>query len=109
MTKVEYLKQIEEFADSCACCSGKNQPYMVHDHIWETAFPKPPMLETMWAQDPDTGKFERVPGTGFFACLPCLEKNLGRDLTTDDFTDAPINFGIFGFDCLVYCQLEKEA
>jgi hypothetical protein len=30
-------------------------------------------------------------------CIGCLEDRLGRNLTPEDFIDAPINYGIFGF------------
>jgi len=29
-------------------------------------------------------------------CIGCLETRLGRKLTTDDFIEAPINYGFFG-------------
>jgi hypothetical protein len=48
---------------------------MVTDEVWETAHPeKRGML-----------------------CIGCLEDRLGRQLTSDDFTDAPINQGYFGY------------
>lgn len=30
-------------------------------------------------------------------CIGCLEDRLGRTLTTNDFIEAPINYGIFGW------------
>lgn len=43
--------------------------YMVHDRVWRKAHPK---------------------GRGML-CLPCLQARLGRKLTSQDFTDAPLN------------------
>lgn len=42
---------------------------MVHDEVWETANPKRKGM----------------------LCIGCLELRLGRLLTKDDFTDAPVN------------------
>lgn len=30
-------------------------------------------------------------------CIGCLEDRIGRKLTTEDFIDAPINYGCFGW------------
>lgn len=30
-------------------------------------------------------------------CIGCLEDRLGRELTTEDFIEAPINYGCFGW------------
>jgi hypothetical protein len=45
--------------------------YMVHDEIWESAIPKKKRTRMI--------------------CIGCLEKRLGRLLTPQDFTDAPVN------------------
>lgn len=63
----------------CAACSINtlhiDEYYMVTDEIWLTAWPdKRGML-----------------------CIGCLEDRLGRQLTSDDFTDAPINQGYFPY------------
>lgn len=47
-----------------------NEYYMVHDHVWHTAG---------MAED------------GGMLCIGCLEKHLGRELNSTDFTHAPIN------------------
>jgi hypothetical protein len=49
-----------------------NEPceyFMVHDHVWTSV----------------AGKYDGM------LCVGCLESRLGRELTTEDFTDAPIN------------------
>lgn len=46
-----------------------NEYYMVTDEVWNTAWPM------------DRGML----------CIGCLESLLGRQLTKDDFTDAPVN------------------
>jgi len=48
---------------------------MVTDEVWNAAWPT---------------------GRGML-CIGCLEDRLGRQLTSDDFTDAPINQGVFGY------------
>jgi hypothetical protein len=30
-------------------------------------------------------------------CIGCLEDRIGRTLTTEDFIEAPINYGMFGW------------
>lgn len=53
--------------------------YMVHDPVWAAAgMPVP--------DDP-----EGFVGEGIL-CIGCLEKRLGRKLTPDDFTGAPVNW-----------------
>lgn len=63
----------------CAACEVNtlhiNEYYMVTDEVWLTAWPeKRGML-----------------------CIGCLEALLGRQLTSGDFTDAPINTGYFNY------------
>jgi hypothetical protein len=54
----------------CSVCTDCNaEYYMVHDHVWLAANPK------------DKGML----------CVGCLESRLGRLLTKDDFTAAPLN------------------
>lgn len=48
--------------------------YMVHDEVWRSA-----------GLDPS------IDVVGEFLCISCLETRLGRELTTLDFTDAPVN------------------
>ena len=50
-----------------------NEYYMVTDEVWEAAHPKKRGM----------------------LCIGCLEDRLGRLLTKDDFTDAPVNSGNF--------------
>lgn len=69
-------------------CVNRVEPYMIKDHLWN-----------------------QIRRRNQFVCLSCVEKRLGRKLTIADFTDAPINFGIFGFDCYDYVdrnQREKQ-
>ncbi|QFG12256.1 Hypothetical Protein OBI_RACECAR_152 [Arthrobacter phage Racecar] len=37
-----------------------------------------------------------VPSGEGMLCIGCLEDRLGRELTTEDFIEAPVNYGIFG-------------
>jgi hypothetical protein len=85
MTKSEYLEKQDSYGDSCYLCYGKNEPYMLTHDLW------------------------RKIGAGRnFMCITCVENTLGRNLIESDFLSAPINFGIFGFDCQVYCSLENK-
>lgn len=61
----------------CSGCSGFNVPYMVTDKIWKKV----------------SHNFKDR-----FLCLFCVEKRLGRKLKLEDFTDAWINQGVFGFN-----------
>lgn len=63
----------------CAACEVNtlhiNEYYMVTDEIWQIVWPeKRGML-----------------------CIGCVEAKLGRTLTRADFTDAPINNGVFNY------------
>lgn len=58
--------------------------YMVEDDIWDGVHPK---------------------RTGML-CIGCLEKRMGRKLTSTDFTDAPINYyGRFSQSARLYDRL----
>ena len=57
---------------------GKSEWYMVRDEIWgESGAP------TRLVISAET--------KGYYLCIGCLEARLGRKLTRDDFTDAPVN------------------
>ncbi|WP_246763828.1 hypothetical protein [Rhizobium bangladeshense] len=62
----------------CVDCSVNTgdtcEYYMVHDELWEGVGMTP---------------------HGGMLCIGCLEDRLGRMLTSRDFTDAPVNWGIF--------------
>ena len=55
--------------------------YMVHDNVWEQAWPGHSIVPYGYA----------------ILCIGCLEKRIGRTLTRPDFTDAPVN-NIFEFE-----------
>jgi hypothetical protein len=64
---------VSDHAWKCLVCAQDtnvlNEYYMVHDHIWEAATPDPNGM----------------------LCIGCLAERLGRPLTRQDFTDAPVN------------------
>jgi hypothetical protein len=65
----EYWMFYCEDCGECTCCIGEY--YMVEDEVWYsaiTARSKPDML-----------------------CVGCVELRIGRLLTKDDFSDAPLN------------------
>lgn len=62
-----------ECIDCSVVTTDIDEYYMVHDGIWMTACPKKSGM----------------------LCIGCLEERLGRTLTAADFTDAPINHGVF--------------
>jgi hypothetical protein len=55
--------------------------YMVDDELWKTA--------TIYADN------DNYCGTDVMLCIGCLENRIGGKLTADDFTDAPVNNGMF--------------
>ena len=63
----------------CAACGVNtlhiNEYYMVTDEVWQAAWPRQRGM----------------------LCIGCLENRLGRELTASDFTDAPINRGVFDY------------
>lgn len=69
-------KECEQF--QCAACVVNTlheyEYYMVHDEIWDAAV-----------------TFNGVPKRSML-CLGCVERAIGRALTSQDFTDAPVNF-----------------
>ncbi len=94
----------------CRDCDGYGAHYMVHDAVWQAAWPTyakdknwelaeakmnlgiplgTPLTADQKAQLRDYG---RPSGQ---LCLPCLEVRLKRPLTIEDFpADLPINHGI---------------
>lgn len=64
----------------CNQCQGYAPGYMLKTPIWNQA-----------RRSADGTKHD-------FLCLKCVSLNLERPVTYSDFTDAPINNGIFGFD-----------
>lgn len=66
-----------ELLDCLSCGEKCVDHYMVHNPLWKSVIPI---------------------GLGLLH-LRCLETELGRKLTLEDFTDAPVNDGIrFGFE-----------
>lgn len=74
------------YGKNCSKCKGFNEPYMVTDKIFKKGN-------------------KSLKG---FLCISCLEFNLGRKLKLSDFTDYPINKGIFGFDAKSYIKYGKR-
>lgn len=63
----------------CHDCDTDTNPseyYMVRDHVWEQAG----MVARRRYDD------------HVYLCVGCLEKRLGRELRSDDFTGAPVNW-----------------
>lgn len=70
------------YGDNCCRCNGSNEPYMLNFNLWNKLTTEQERKECV--------------------CMTCIEQQLGRKLRLKDFLDAPINYGIFGFDCRVY-------
>lgn len=106
MTKQEHLDQCMPYGPKCNLCGGKNHPYMLDTDLWNRLFPK--AESTRWKK---VNGETVITHPGFFACINCVEKKLGRDLVYADFlkSEPPINLGIFGFDARLYCSLPREA
>jgi hypothetical protein len=56
--------------------------YMVHDEVWAAA---------CMPSRVDLGSTENGGHRGAYLCRHCLEKRLGRRLTRNDYTSAPVN------------------
>jgi hypothetical protein len=82
-SKKEYVSNFF-YGDKCCHCGGNNHPYMVKDDLWLRIA---------------KNKKNR------FICLICFEQKMGRSLHLSDFTQAPINYGCFDFDCRVFVSL----
>ena len=82
----------------CRWCDTVPPSYMVHDHVWHAAFPEYRDLKKLLRERfPDLEK-GMSPKTFVRACLVCLESHLGRQLTLDDFPEAPTNSSLrFGY------------
>lgn len=83
-SKKEYLSHFS-YGDNCNHCGGINHPYMVQNKLWNL-----------------------ISKRKKFVCLTCFELILGRPLKVNDFTEAPINHGCFGFNCKVYVSLRDD-
>lgn len=71
----------------CYFCSDISCLYMVKDDVWFKAWPS-------YSKDKAANR-----GKVMEMCFNCLENKLGRPLTIDDFTNAPVNEGIrLGFE-----------
>jgi hypothetical protein len=71
----------------CDRCNGINEPYMVKFRLWKKVIGKENNLDIV--------------------CISCFEKLLGRKLKSEDFLNAPINKGFFGFESKLYCLYGK--
>lgn len=68
----------KDFASyNCHDCCSVYATYMAREKVWHAAI----------EHSPDKRAIR-------YLCLHCLERRLGRPLTIDDFTSAPINDGI---------------
>ncbi len=78
MTTREFIDQFTYANTKCRDCGGVNHPYTVKPKIWMEAV--------------NNHNYRRL-----FICLFCIELRLKRPLVDDDFIEAPINYGVFGF------------
>lgn len=65
---------------SCIECDAYGHGWMCKDEVWA-------VIAKDWPLPPDT--------EGFFLCLECAQKHLGRLFTYDDFTHVPLNYPLF--------------
>jgi hypothetical protein len=72
--------------------------YMVDNALWCTALGVAPSAYE---------RSKRVEET--LLHVVCLEKRLGRYLTREDFIDAPVNEGLFGFSRDAFPRREEPA
>lgn len=77
MKSREFFDQFT-YAGNCKDCGGVNHPYMLKHRVWDQAV--------------SVHNYR-----GLLICLFCIERRLKRPLTDEDFLNAPINYGVFGF------------
>jgi len=95
---------------ACHDCSAMSEDYMVTKAVWDEAWPEyrklRPKLHAEARQKADPDGMRKYDPEGFkkrlrehevflLLCFCCLEKRLGRNLQSTDFTDVPINRPIF--------------
>jgi hypothetical protein len=76
----------------CYDCGDYDPGYMVHRSVWAQAVPEYHVVKRKLVKEFGGSK---SPLVHFLLCLPCLERRLGRRLTSDDFDlNLAINQGI---------------
>jgi len=71
---------------ACYDCQHHGGAYMVHDHVWDAAWPDYWKVKRSRAHLPE--RRDRI----LCLCLGCLSRRLGRPLTPDDFDlEVPLN------------------
>jgi len=86
----DYLELESGILDGFRClhCGQKySEDYMVHNELWRAAVPD---VAQRYAAKAAQG----LPKRGLYLHLRCLEERIGRPLTIDDLTPAPINDAI---------------
>lgn len=79
----------------CYDCRRDCGSYMVHDEVWDRAWPGYHQLRRELRAKYPVSKYGFW---GLVLCFKCLERRLGRPLVLGDFTKAVINQPIvFGF------------
>lgn len=90
-----YLSALSEpKADAFACfdCLGPASAFMVHDSVWDAAWPNSkPQRRVMRRQAEERGLTKQARQ---LLCFDCFEKRLGRRLTIEDFTKVSLNDGV---------------
>jgi len=70
----------------CGICTHTiNEYYMVYSRVWRSALRVDPVISER--------KRYRKNALSTMLCIGCLEQRLGRELTSADFTDCPLNNG----------------
>lgn len=90
-----YLDHIENRADVFRCfdCHNHSCNYMVVAGVWNEAWPNCRLHKRILMSMARERYIEHKPAC--ILCLECLQLRLGRKLRIGDFSDAPINKGIF--------------
>lgn len=94
-----YLDHIENRADAHRCfdCHNFGCSYMVVNGVWNEAWPNCRLHKRILMTMARERFIEHKPACEL--CLDCLQLRLERKLKIGDFSDVPINKGIFlGFE-----------
>ncbi len=82
----EDMARRKGYGEDCSSCGAINEPYMLVNKVWN-----------------------KISRKDSYLCLRCVERRLDRRLKLGDFLDAPINFGMFNFDCRVWLENLKYS
>lgn len=86
---IQELKSVSYGTSPCRVCLKANEGFMLRNKIWK--------------QVVDYHKID----SSALVCLKCSHTALGRNFILDDFTDCPLNQGVFVFDSSLFVLIQE--